>query len=123
MTYQEVISEVRDVYNNTFQETTYKKWLDELEAEISVYKGEEPKEINIEDEVRLQLPFSKMYTYFLLMKVALHQHDDESYARYSSVYFTQLTEWQKHYIRTTPGKKRVYKNWMEEENYEKVSPI
>ena len=123
MTYQEVISEVRDVYNNTFQDTTYKKWLEELEAEISVYKGETPKEINLEDEVSLQLPFSKMYTYFLLMKVALHQHDDESYGRYSSVYFAQQIDWQKHYIRTTPGKKIVYTNWMEGKVDEKISPI
>lgn len=122
MTYHEVIQEVRDIYHNVFQDTTYKKWLEEIEAEIAVYKGEEPKEISLENEVSLSLPFSKVYTYFLLMKIALHQHDDESYARYYNVYASQMIDWQKHYIRTTPGKKRKFTNWMEEEKNE-ISPI
>ena len=123
MTYHEVILEVKELYNNTFQDTTYKKWLEEIEAEIAVYKGENPKEISLDDEVSLSLPFSKVYTYFLLMKVALHQHDDESYARYYNVYASQMTDWKKHHIRTTPGKKRQFTNWMKEEGYEQVSPI
>ena len=55
---------------------------EKIEAEISIYKGEEPREISLEEKVSLPLPFSKLYTYL--------EREETKVWQYSSLMLAEL---------------------------------
>ena len=113
MKYSEILSEVKDLYPNDYKDSQYVKWLLELENKIAIAKGLGVKQsLDLEKETSVGVPFDRMYVDYVMAQVSLHQHDDESYARYMSMFNDRFGEWQAYHIRTTPGKKLVFKNWI-----------
>jgi hypothetical protein len=111
--YSEIIAEVKDLYPNEYSDEQYKKWLTELENNIAIRTGAGMrKTLDLEREASVGVPFDRMYIDFLMAQVCLHQHDDESYIRYMSVFKSRYKEWEEFEIRVTKGKKYKFKNWI-----------
>ena len=113
MKYTEIIKEVKDLYPNEYSESELKKWIYELEQTAAVYSGEAvnaPENLNC--ETLIKEPFDRMYLDYVMAQASLHQHDDESYSRYISIFNSRYREWQKWYIQAHEGKKIRFKNWI-----------
>lgn len=113
MKYSEIIDEVKDLYPNEYSDEQYIKWLTELENEIAVVTGAAMrKSVALEREASTGVPFDRMYIDFLMAQVCFHQHDDEGYSRYMSVFKSRYNEWKAFHIRTTKGEKHRFTNWI-----------
>ena len=94
MKYSEILSEVKDLYPNDYKDSQCAKWLLELENKIAIEKGTGVKQsLDLEKETSVGVPFDRMYVSYLMAKVSFHQHDDESYARYMSMFDDEYKEW------------------------------
>ena len=113
MKYSEIIAEVKELYPNEYNDSQYIKWILELENTIAVQKGTGVKRnIDLEKEATVGVPYDRMYIDYLLAKVSLNQHDDENYARHMNVFKMNYKDWEAFDIRTTPGKKHQFKGWI-----------
>ena len=111
MKYEEIINEVKCLFPNEYDESQYLKWINELENDIAIYKGEEPRKItSLTGDTAAPAPFDRMYIDFVMAQVCLHQHDDEGYMRCINMFNARYAAWKGHFVATHSGKKYQYKN-------------
>ena len=115
MKYEQIISEVRELYPNGYSDSQILRWIKEVNDAVSVYKGEEVRtDIKISDETDLIPPFDRMYIDFAMAQIAFHQRDDEAYARYIGMFNSRFTDWKNYFVRSTKMPKKQYENWYDE---------
>lgn len=113
MKYEEIINEVKSLYPSEYDESQMTDWINELEGNISIYRGDVPCKIqSLSDETSVSAPFDRMYTDFVMAQISLHQHDDEAYARYINMFNARYTTWKGYYMSVREGEKHQYKNWI-----------
>lgn len=123
MKYEEIITEVRELYPNEYSDSQILKWIKEAEGQAAVYRNEEaPRSINISDASRIGPPFDRMYIDFVMAQVSIHQHDDESYARYISMFNARFSEWKNYYVANTPMPIKKHTNWFDS-GRRSISPL
>lgn len=113
MKYDEIISEVKDLFPSEYDESQLLKWIGELEGDVALYRGEEPpKAVSPSGSSFAGAPFDRMYIDFVMAQICLHQHDDEGYLRYINMFNARYAAWKGHFVATHEGDRYQNKNWI-----------
>ena len=113
MKYNEIIKSVGELYPNEYDVSELKTWMRELEDVIAKDTGGEDVVIHdLSEQATPPPPYDRMFIDFVMAQIALHQHDDEGYSRYIAMFNSKYTDFLNWYVRTHPGKKRTYTNWI-----------
>ncbi len=113
MKYSEIINEVRELYPSEYDDSQFKKWIQELCDTCTEFTEAERVEIrSLEDECIAPPPHDRMFIDFVMAQVALHQHDDESYSRYIGMFNSRYEKYRRWYIKSGGGKTYRFENWI-----------
>lgn len=115
MTYNEIISRVKEVYPNEYTDEEMLVWIGEVNSDVrrNIEKNALPqtKPLGTENAI-IPPPYDVMYQYYILARIAYHQKDFESYKMHNEAYYSKRNGYLAYYIRTFGGGATRFKNWI-----------